>query len=107
MSQAIRVISVLLVTTFGAMSASAHDSIRVIGTVTKVSERSIGVTTREGAELSMPLTADTEIMRGTIKVSLSELKPGNHVVIDAYGDSALDAEVLGIRIVPTITAPPK
>jgi hypothetical protein len=84
----------------------AHDNFRVIGTLTKHANSTIEVKTKEGRLTSMRLDKQTEISRDKKKVDAKELKPGQSVVIDAYGDSVEDSDLLAveIRIVPPIAA---
>jgi Skp family chaperone for outer membrane proteins len=98
------VVAAVLVLT--AAYASAHDNFRVIGTLTKAANSAIQVKTKEGRLTSMRLDKQTEISRDKKKVDAKELKAGLSVVIDAYGDSLEDSDLLAIeiRIVPPIAA---
>jgi hypothetical protein len=89
-----------------AAYAFAHDNFRVIGTLTKHANSTIEVKTKEGRLTSMRLDKQTEISRDKKKVDAKELKPGLSVVVDAYGDSLEDSDLLAveIRIVPPIAA---
>jgi hypothetical protein len=84
----------------------AHDNFRVIGTLTKAANSSIEVKTKEGRLTSMRLDKQTEISRDKKKVDVKDLKAGLSVVVDAYGDSLEDSDLLAIeiRIVPPIAA---
>lgn len=86
--------------------AFAHDNFRVIGTLTKHANSTIEVKTKEGRLTSMRLDKQTEVSRDKKKVDANELKPGLSVVVDAYGDSLEDSDLLAveIRIVPPIAA---
>jgi hypothetical protein len=98
------VVAAVLVLTAGY--AFAHDNFRVIGTLTKAATSSIEVKTKEGRLTSMRLDKQTEISRDKKKVDAKELKTGLSVVVDAYGDSLEDSDLLAIeiRIVPPIAA---
>jgi hypothetical protein len=89
-----------------AAYAFAHDNFRVIGTLTKAANSAIEVKTKEGRLTSMRLDKQTEISREKKKVDAKELKAGLSVVVDAYGDSLEDSDLLAIeiRIVPPIAA---
>jgi hypothetical protein len=97
------VAAVLVVT---AAYAFAHDNFRVIGTLTKHANSTIEVKTKEGRLTSMRLDKQTEISRDKKKMAAKELKPGQSVVVDAYGDSLEDSDLLAveIRIVRPIAA---
>ena len=86
--------------------AFAHDNFRVIGTLTKHANSTIEVKTKEGRLTTMRLDKQTAISRDKKKVDAAELKPGQSVVVDAYGDSLDDSDLLAIeiRIVPPIAA---
>ena len=85
----------------------AHEEFRIIGTITKPQPSSLEVKTKDGQTVSLKMDIATFISRDQKKVDVSELKAGGNVVIDAWGDSLADAVALEVRIVPTITAPPR
>jgi hypothetical protein len=89
----------------GSAPGSAHDEIKVYGTITKPEPSSLEVKTEEGQIVSIKVDIATFIWRDRKKVDISELKVGDNVVIDAWGDSLADAVALDVRIVPSITAP--
>ena len=88
----------------GASQTFAHDHFRVIGTLTKHQDSRIEVKNREGRTTSIRLDKQTEVTQDKKKVETTELKVGRSVVVDAYGDSLEDSDLLAleIRIVPTI-----
>jgi hypothetical protein len=88
----------------GAVGALAHEEFRVIGTLTKHANSTIDVKTKEGRTATIRLDKQTAISRDKQKVDARELKPGQSVVVDAYGDSLDDLLALEIRIVPAIAA---
>jgi hypothetical protein len=86
--------------------AWAHDNFRVIGTLTKYANSTIEVKTKEGRLTAIRVDKQTAISRDKKKVEATELKAGQSVVVDAYGDSLEDSDLLAteIRIVPPIAA---
>ena len=78
----------------GLMPVSAHDEVRLIGTVVKTitrtvtSQRSVqlDMKTKAGKTVSIALDAKTIITRDKKPVSATELKAGTSVVVDALGD---------------------
>jgi len=90
------------VVTLGAARLLAHDNFRVIGSVTKHQNSTIDVTSKDSKTLTIRLDKQTEITRDKKKVEVSELRVGQSVVVDAYGDSERDLLALEIRIVPPI-----
>ncbi len=88
----------------GMAPAAAHDDYRIIGTVAKVSAKTLGVKqTKDGKLISMSTDEATVVTRDKKKVSATELKTGLSVVVDARGDSLEDLVVLEVRIVPSPT----
>jgi len=88
----------------GASVARAHDNFRVIGTVTKYQNSVLDVKSREGKTTSVKLDKQTAVTRDKKKIDAKELKVGQSVVVDAYGDTEDDLLALDIRVVPPIAA---
>ena len=86
----------------GASVVSAHEDLRVIGTLMKVQNSNIEVKNKAGKTISIRLDKQTEISQDKKKVDVTELKVGRSLVVDAYGDSEQDLLALEIRIVPAI-----
>ena len=82
----------------------AHEHFRIIGTITKHQDSTIAVKKKDAKITEIRLDKQTEINRDKKKVQVSELKVGQSVVVDAYGDTEDDLLALEIRIVPTIGA---
>ena len=82
-------------------SLSAHDDYRIIGTIAKVTAKTLDVKqTKDGKTISMTRDEATLVTRDKKTVSATELKTGLSVVVDARGDSLDDLLVLEVRIVP-------
>jgi hypothetical protein len=88
----------------GSSSAFAHDEFRIIGTVVKYENSTLAVKNKEGKTLSVRLDKQTAVSRDKKKVDAKELRAGQSVVVDAYGDTEDDSLALEIRIVPAIAA---
>jgi hypothetical protein len=88
----------------GAAQLSAHDNFRIIGTLVKQESSKIDVKKKDGATVSITLDKQTEITRDKKKVAASELRAGQSLVVDAYGDTEDDSLAIEIRIVPPIRA---
>ena len=88
----------------GMTSLSAHENFRIIGTITKVTDRELDVKNRDSKTFTIALTTRTIVKRDKEKAELpvSVLKVGQSVVVNAYGDNESDLEALDIRIVPPI-----
>jgi hypothetical protein len=82
----------------------AHEHFRVIGTVTKLEKTDIDVKNKAGKTLSISMDKQTKVSIDKKKVTTAELKVGQSVVVDAYGDDEFDLLAVDIRIVPAITS---
>ena len=80
----------------------AHEHFRIIGTVTKLESRQVDVKNKDGKTTSMSIDKQTKVTRDKTKVAVAELKAGQSVVVDAYGDDEFDLLAVEIRIVPAI-----
>ena len=75
-----------LILAFAAFSgiAYAHNGVEhIMGTVTEVSTTSISVKTTDGKIRTIPLAASTKYTKGTSAMSLTDVKVGDHVVVNA------------------------
>jgi hypothetical protein len=88
----------------GSTTIRAHDDFRIIGTLMKHEASKIEVKNKEGKTISIRLDKQTAISRDKKKVAPSELRVGQSLVVDAYGDTEDDSLALEIRIVPPIRA---
>ena len=83
---------------------SAHEDYRIIGTVAKVTAKSLEVKqTKDGKTISMEMNNETIVTRDKKKVNRAELTVGLNVVVDARGDSLKELLVLEVRLVPLPT----
>ncbi len=98
----IRTMAIVAIVLGGALSLSAHEDFRVIGTISKQAGSAIDVKKREGTIVSIRIDKQTAISRDRKKVDAAALKVGETVVVDAYGDSEDDLLALEIRLVPPI-----
>lgn len=85
---------------------SAHDDYRVVGVVTKVQAAKLDVKSKDGRNYSITMNKETLVRRDKKKVTASELKAGQSVVVDGTGDSEDDLLALEVRIVPAIVKSP-
>jgi co-chaperonin GroES (HSP10) len=92
------IVAVLL----GAVSLRAHDSFRIIGNITSLTDTELSVKNKDSKTFVIALSKATYVWRGKKKVPSTELKVGLSVVVDAMGDSALDLEAQDITIVPPL-----
>jgi hypothetical protein len=84
-----------------ALPISAHEKFRIIGTVEKASAKELYVKqSKDGKVIGMDFTDTSLITRDGKKVAITQLKAGSSVVVDAFGDSIDELEVLEVKIVP-------
>ncbi|MBY0511496.1 MAG: hypothetical protein K2P94_15260 [Rhodospirillaceae bacterium] len=86
--------------------AAAHEEFRVVGEITQSKSALIEVKMRDGKTAAVHIDGQTKITRDKAGADAEELKAGQFVVIDAYGDDFTDLLALEIRLVPPI-APAK
>ena len=83
----------------GTLSVRAHDSFRVIGNITKITDDEISVKNKDNKIFVIALNKEaTYVWRGKKKVPTTELKVGLSVVVDAMGDSDQELEAQDIMI---------
>jgi hypothetical protein len=81
--------------------ASAHNSYRLIGTITKVGPKRLELKqTKDGRRISVDIADTTTLSRDKKKITVAELKVGQDVAVDATGDSLQFLVATQIRIVP-------
>ena len=84
-----------------APAFAVHDDFRIIGTVARVTPKTLDVKqTKGGKIISMAMTDAVVVTRDKKKVPATELKAGLSVVVDARGDSLTALSVAAVRIVP-------
>ena len=88
----------VLVVTLGVLTgvAFAHNGMQhVMGTVTAITQTNITVKTTDGKTQKVVLTSDTKYAKGMEKITFSDIKVGDHVVIHAIkkGDQLMAYEV--------------
>ena len=86
--------------------AYAHNGVdHIMGTVTEVSTTSISVKTMDGKIRTVPLAASTKYSKGTTAMSLTDVKVGEHVVVNASEkDKKLPALEVKIGAMPGMPA---
>lgn len=87
-----------------ASPSFAHEEFRVVGEITQAKSGQIDVKMRDGKVAAVKLDGQTKITRDKAAADAKELKTGQFVVIDAYGDDFTDLLALEIRLVPPIAA---
>ncbi|MBI3210591.1 MAG: hypothetical protein HYZ37_17030 [Candidatus Solibacter usitatus] len=84
-----------------AAQLPAHENFRIIGTATKVQATQVDVKTKDRS-VAVRMDKQTKFLRDGKKVAAGELKAGQSVVVEAYGDSFEDLLAIEVRIVPPI-----
>jgi hypothetical protein len=93
--------TVLLV---GTTQMLAHERFRIVGTVTKRTEKQIEVKTKEDKKISMDVDEQTIFRRDKTKLTYAAIKVGSSVVVDAIGDDEADLVAEEVRLVPAPSA---
>ena len=100
MRRIIAVLTTTLLVALGAPTLFAHDSYRIVGSLTKAAEKFIDVKTREGRTIGIRVDKQTVVLRDKKKIPQTDLKSGQYVVVDGYGDGEDDLLAIEIQIVP-------
>jgi hypothetical protein len=96
------IITLTIAVLLGSVSLRAHDSFRIIGNITSLTDTELSVKNKDNKTFVIARNKSTQVWRGKKKVPAAELKVGISVVVDAMGDSALDLEAQDITIVPPL-----
>lgn len=83
--------AVLLALVLSAGAAWAHEghNTKIMGTVAALQDNHLRVKTADGKTVMVMLTDKTSILRGKQKVKLTELKTGEHVVVEAADEKGM------------------
>jgi hypothetical protein len=92
----------LLVLMVAAAPLGAHEHFRIIGTLTKLEAREIAVKNKDGKTTDMSMDKQTKVLLDKKKGSTADLKVGQSVVVDAYGDDEFDLLAVEVRVVPAL-----
>ncbi len=104
MTRRLMMAGILAALVTGPVSLGAHEDYRIIGVITKVDAKTLDVKqTKDGKIISMDMDETTSVTRDKKKLSATELKAGQSVVVDARGDSLEELMVRQVRIVPSST----
>jgi hypothetical protein len=99
--------SLIVATSAALAQAPAGTPVMVRGTVEKLDGSTLIVKTREGTEASIKLAEPTGV-RGVIKISLADVKPGSRVGISSLPQAAGGpAKALEVHIFPEDVRPPE
>ena len=103
MTRRLMILGMLVALVVGAAPVMAHDDYRVIGTIAKVTAKTLDVKqAKDGNTVSMFTNKATRVTRNKQEVPATELKAGLSVVVDARGDSLSSLVVREVRIVPAL-----
>lgn len=104
MTRRLMIAGMVAVLMAGGATLAAHQSFRIIGTISKVTATSIDVKqAKDGKVIGMDMDKATMVMRAEKKLTIGDLKPGLSVVVDARGDS-ID-ELLVRKVMLVVAAP--
>lgn len=102
MTRRIMMLVMAAMVVLGAAQAFAHDEYRIIGTIAALRNSQLQVKSREGKTVAIKLDGETLVYRDNKKVGAAELKTGQHVVVDALGDSITDLLAVEVRIIAAL-----
>ena len=101
----IAILATVVLFALGGSWVSAHDEFRIIGTLTRVQSHQIDVKQKDNKTFYIKVDKNTLVTRDKKEVSVSELKNGRSVVVQALGDDETDLLALEVRLVPDIKDP--
>jgi hypothetical protein len=96
-----RLIVVIIAAVTIPIAAAAHDghAHMVMGTVTSVDAKSLGVKTPSGEILAIAITPKTAVLRDKKKAALREVQVGRRVVVDiGNGEDPLVAREIQVSV---------
>ena len=93
-----RLFAALFLVVLTLATTSAHDKIKVAGTIVKVQATQLDVKALDGATYEIDMNESTQVMRELKKVPQSELRPGLRVTVEALGHDMFDLEAVLVRI---------
>jgi hypothetical protein len=87
----------------GAVSLTAHEQFRIIGTIVKFEKLQLVVDSTYSERFVLNLQEGTLIQRDKKRVPATELKVGRSVVVDVSGDTLYDDNlfVIAVTLVPS------
>ena len=95
MIRRIALVSLLGIMVFAAAGLAHGDKTHVMGTVAELDAAHLTVQTTDGKTVSIRLAKKTEFRRGAARVSASDLKVGDRVVVEAVAaqDGMMASEI--------------
>lgn len=99
-------IAAIIAFTVASAPVLAHEEFRVVGEITKSQAARLEVKMRDGKIASVGIDQQTKVTRDKAPADAKELKAGQFVVINAYGDNFDDLLAMDVQLVPPI-APAK
>jgi len=88
----------ILVLAVATVALSAHEKFKIAGVVVKVHAAQLDVKAVDGATYEIDMTDTTQVMRGLKKVSRSELRAGQQVIVEALGHDMFDLEAVLVTL---------
>jgi predicted metalloprotease len=96
-----RLVAVAILVAMSAVVALAHGGHvhKIMGIISKVEKTQVQVQGTDGKQVIVVLNDKTQILKGTVKAALIDLKEGTRVVIEAEGEP-LVAKTLRLGAAP-------
>ena len=98
-----RIVAIAVLVAAIAVTAFAHEGHvhKILGTISKVDGNQVQVQGTDGKKVIVALNDKTQILKGTVKAALVDLKEGTRVVIEAEGEP-LVAKTLRLAAAPAV-----
>lgn len=83
-----RIVAIAVLVTAFAVPAFAHEGHvhKILGTISKIDGNQVQIQGADGKKVVVALNDKTQILKGTVKAALVDLKEGTRVVIEAEGE---------------------
>ena len=93
-----RLVATMVLVALTLTFVSAHEKIKITGTVVKVQATQLDVKALDGATYEIDMNEGTHVMQGLKKLPQSVLRPGLQVTVDALGHDMFDLEAVLVTI---------
>jgi hypothetical protein len=93
-----RLVATMVLVALTMTFVSAHEKIKITGTVVKVQATQLDVKALDGATYEIDMNEGTHVMQGLKKLPQSVLRPGLQVTVDALGHDMFDLEAVLVTV---------
>lgn len=93
-----RCILALALSAVTAVTLSAHEKFKIVGSIVKVHATQLDVKAVDGATYEIDMNEGTHVMQGLKRLPQSVLRPGLQVTVDALGHDMFDLEAVLVTL---------